>query len=57
MVLLMNHIYKFCRSHQVELLDLGTSAINGQPNFRVLDFKLRLGAAPSMKLSFDKDLS
>jgi hypothetical protein len=57
MVLLMNHMYKFCRSHQFELLDLGTSAINGQPNFSLLDFKLRLGAVPSMKLSFEKDLS
>jgi hypothetical protein len=57
MVLLMNHMYKFCRAHQFELLDLGTSAINGQPNFSLLDFKLRLGAVPSMKLSFEKELS
>jgi hypothetical protein len=57
MVLLMNHMYRFCYGHDFELLDLGTSAINGQPNFSLLDFKLRLGAVPSMKLSFEKDLS
>lgn len=55
-VLLTGAMHKFCATHQIQLLDLGTSAINGQPNFRLLDFKLRLGAVPSMKLSFEKEL-
>ena len=55
-VTLIGGMYKYCSSHQFHLMDLGTSAINGQPNFGLLDFKLRLGAVPSMKLTFEKDL-
>ncbi|NOT75941.1 MAG: hypothetical protein HOP08_13525 [Cyclobacteriaceae bacterium] len=55
-VLLISGIYKFCGSNKIHLLDLGTSAVEGQPNFSLLDFKLRLGAIPSMKLTFEKDL-
>ena len=55
-VMLINGMYGFCRSHNIQLLDLGTSSINGQPNFSLLDFKLRLGAIPSMKLTFEKNL-
>jgi hypothetical protein len=49
-------LYEFCRSHHFQLLDLGTSAIDGHPNFSLLDFKLRLGAVPSMKVTFEKEL-
>ncbi len=56
-VMLTSGMYKFCGSHHIQLLDLGTSAIDGQPNFGLLDFKLRLGAVPSMKLTFEKDLT
>lgn len=56
MVLLTNNLYEFCGTHRIQLLDLGTSAVNGQPNFSLLDFKLRLGAVPSIKLSFEKEL-
>lgn len=55
-VLLIGGIYKFCESNQFNLLDLGTSSIDGRLNFSLLDFKLRLGAVPSMKLTFEKDL-
>ena len=55
-VLLTSGMYKFCGTHNFQLLDLGTSAIDGQPNFSLLDFKLRLGAVPSMKLTFEKQL-
>ena len=57
MVTLTAGLYKFCGQNQIHLLDLGTSAINGKPNFGLLDFKLRLGAVPSMKLTFEKELS
>lgn len=56
MVLLTSGMYKFCGSHQIHLLDLGTSSLNGQPNFSLLDFKLRLGGVPSMKITFEKTL-
>jgi hypothetical protein len=55
-VLLINGMYKYCATEKIQLLDLGTSALDGQPNFSLLDFKLRLGAVPSMKLTFEKEL-
>ena len=53
---LIGGMYKFCESNKITLLDLGTSSINGRLNFSLLDFKLRVGAIPSMKLTFEKDL-
>jgi hypothetical protein len=55
-VLLMEGIYDHCQEHDIGLLDLGTSALGGQPNFPLLDFKLRLGAVPVSKMSFYKNL-
>jgi hypothetical protein len=55
-VLLMEGIYEHCRQHDIGLLDLGTSALGGQPNFSLLDFKLRLGAIPVSKMSFYKNI-
>ncbi len=55
-VLLTSGMYKFCGYHKIVWMDLGTSAVNGQPNFSLLDFKLRLGAVPSMKITFEKEL-
>jgi hypothetical protein len=55
-VLLMEGIYDYCRRHDVTLFDLGTSALNGEPNFSLLDFKLHLGAIPVSKLSFHKQI-
>ena len=53
-VLLMEGIYNHCRQHDIALFDLGTSALQGQPNFPLLDFKLHLGAIPVSKFSFYK---
>jgi len=55
-VFLMEGIYTWCQAHRFEVLDLGTSALGGKPNFSLLDFKLRLGANPTMKLTFEKIL-
>ncbi|HWA34899.1 MAG TPA: hypothetical protein VG737_12245 [Cyclobacteriaceae bacterium] len=55
-VFLMAGMYRFCESHSIHLLDLGTSAINGQPNFSLLEFKMRLGGSPSIKFTFEKEL-
>jgi GNAT acetyltransferase-like protein len=56
-VLLVEGIYKFCLKHKITFLDLGTSAVEGTPNFPLLNFKMKLGAKPSTKLTFEKVLS
>lgn len=55
-VLLMEGIYNHCRQHDIALFDLGTSALDGRPNFSLLDFKLHLGAVAISKLSFYKKI-
>jgi hypothetical protein len=55
-LLLMEGIYNYCMNAQIALLDLGTSALNGKPNFKLLNFKTELGAIPSGKFTFSKDL-
>lgn len=56
-VVLMDGIYQYCSDHEIGLLDLGTSALEGKPNFSLLDFKLHVGGMPTSKLSFYKRLS
>lgn len=55
-VFLLSNLYGWAFSHKFSLIDLGTSALGGAPNFPLIDFKLRLGASPSMKLTFEKTL-
>lgn len=55
-VFLLDGIYAWCKLHRFSLLDLGTSAWSGKPNFSLIDFKLRLGATPTMKLAFEKEI-
>lgn len=55
-VMLLKGIHHYCIEHNYRLLDLGTSALEGLPNFSLLDFKLGLGAQPTMKLTFKKEL-
>lgn len=55
-VLLMEGIYTFCQGEKIRIIDLGTSALKGRPNFSLLDFKLNLGATPTHKLTFEKKL-
>ncbi|MBX2946379.1 MAG: GNAT family N-acetyltransferase [Cyclobacteriaceae bacterium] len=56
-VMLIDGMYGWCQHQRIRLLDLGTSALDNQPNFSLLDFKLRLGAHPTAKLTFTKDLA
>jgi hypothetical protein len=56
-VRLMEGIYEHCQVEKIRLIDLGTSALNGRPNFGLLDFKLNLGAVPTEKLTFEKKLT
>lgn len=56
-VFMFEGIYNWCRKQKLTLLDLGTSALDGKPNFSLIDFKLRVGGIPTMKLTFEKDLA
>jgi hypothetical protein len=55
-VLLVSGLYEYCQKQKFVLLDLGTSAVDGVPNFPLLHFKKTLGARPSMKLTFEKQI-
>lgn len=55
-VMLMEGIYHFCQAKQIHLLDLGTAALDRQPNFPLLAFKAHVGGIPSSKLTFVKEL-
>ena len=56
-VLLMRELHSHATQQKMRWLDLGTSSLNGMPNAALLDFKLRLGVTPSMKLTFEKSLT
>lgn len=56
-VMLIEGMYQYCIRQGIALLDLGTSALGDAPNFGLLEFKLRLGGAPSPKFTFTKSLS
>jgi CelD/BcsL family acetyltransferase involved in cellulose biosynthesis len=53
-VSLVSGMYNWSQREKVGWLDLGTSAIEGKPNFSLLDFKFHLGGQPSPKLTFEK---
>lgn len=55
-VMLVKGIYDYCAEQDIHTLDLGTSALHGKPNFRLLDFKMHLGAQPSMKITVEKSI-
>jgi hypothetical protein len=56
-VLLVSGIYEFCHQVKITLLDLGTSALDGIPNFSLLHFKKTLGGKSTAKFIFEKLLS
>jgi len=55
-LLVLEAVHDYCRDNSIRILDLGTSAIAGKPNFPLLDFKLHLGGVATTKLSFYKKL-
>jgi len=55
-VFLVAGMYDFCFMNSIRLLDLGTSAVDGLPNFSLLHFKKYLGCKPTPKLTFEKIL-
>ena len=56
-VYLIRSLYEYCFENGIALFDLGTSSIDGIPNFGLLNFKLRLDATPTTKFTFQKDLT
>ncbi len=56
-VFLLSHLYDLCYQNGVTLLDLGTSTLDGKPNFSLLDFKLRMGGTLTPKYRFQKLLN
>jgi hypothetical protein len=56
-VYLIRSLYDYCVEHGIALFDLGTSSLDGTPNFGLLNFKLRLGATPTTKFTFQKVLT
>jgi hypothetical protein len=56
-VLLVEGLYNFCCWNNIELIDVGTSAVEGLPNFNLLHFKRFLGGKPTPKLTFEKILA
>lgn len=55
-LLLMNGIYDYCSQNNIELLDLGTSAKESQPNFKLIKFKSEIGGQPTHKFTLTKRL-
>jgi hypothetical protein len=53
-VMLIKQIYAFCQDSGITVLDMGTSAADNAPNFGLLEFKMRLGAVPASKYTFEK---
>ncbi len=56
-VMLVEGLYGYCQRNNIGHLDLGTSAVDKKPNFGLLDFKLRLGAQATSKLTLGKKLN
>lgn len=56
-VFLNESLYMLCQQRNLKLLDLGTSQVDGKLNESLLNFKLKLGAQPSNKFTFVKNLS
>lgn len=53
-VMLLDGMVNYGLGNGYRLLDLGTSAIDGKPNFGLLDFKLGVGGIPTTKFTFRK---
>lgn len=56
-VFLLSNLYDWSLKNKISILDLGTSALDGKPNFPLLDFKMRVGATLTPKYKFRKTLA
>jgi len=55
-VSLASTIYEYCQLKGVELLDVGTSTVDSEPNFGLIRFKRGLGFTESLKVIMGKNL-
>lgn len=55
-VLLCKKIYDFCVKNGINYMDVGTSTIDKEPNFGLMDFKADLGFSPNLKFTLVKEL-
>jgi hypothetical protein len=55
-VTLADAIYTHCQTHGVRLLDVGTSTVDRQPNFGLIQFKSGLGFSASLKLRTTRNI-
>lgn len=53
-VMLLEGMTNYARENGYRLLDLGTSAVDGKPNFGLLDFKIGVGGLVTTKFTFRK---
>lgn len=51
-----NAIYSYAQEQQMKLIDVGTSTLDCEPNFGLLDFKRGLGFTESLKVSMSKKI-
>jgi hypothetical protein len=56
-LVLMQGLYDYCAANQIEMLDLGTSATDSFPNFKLIKFKSEIGGKATHKFTFTKQLS
>jgi hypothetical protein len=55
-VFLVNGIYNYCHENRIGLFDLGTSLSHGKLKLSLLEFKTRLGATATEKITYRKQL-
>lgn len=53
-LILLEGLYSYCKGRSIRIMDLGTSALDGKPNFGLLSFKLRLGGLVTPKMTAEK---
>jgi hypothetical protein len=51
--LLSSYIYDFAKENSYKIIDVGTSTINGEPNYGLINFKRNLGFEESLKLTLE----
>jgi hypothetical protein len=55
-VFLISKLYEGAQEEGIEMIDLGTSMVNGKINRSLLHFKTSIGAQTNRKLIFEKEL-
>jgi hypothetical protein len=56
-IFLIKGLYEYALKNNIEIVDLGTSSLDGYPNFGLLDFKIGLGTTLTSKFTFEKILT